>query len=162
MEHYEQRMGRTRLESGFTLVEALVAMVIFTVGFSGLFFFYSLSQQTITDSSRRLGINLIANRIIDTVAAEAQRPLADSKNPFVTPSMYSADLRSCNYNANDVRQAWCSDLNTLVGAYNPASGKESRLVTVVNDGTGVIVDIVIITSDGTVSAYFSRKIRQLL
>ena len=148
-------------QSGFTLVEALVSMVIFTLGFSGLYFFYNLSQQVIIDSEKRMHINLMADRIVETIAAEAQRPTTDPLNPFVTPSQYAGSLTSCNYGSADDRQAWCQDLNTNIGPYNAVSGLEQRQVSIVNDGLGLIINVSIVTSGGSVSAFYTRKLRQL-
>lgn len=161
-------MGRARLipllghqDEGFTLVEALVAMVIFTLGFSGLYFFYGISQQVIADSEKRMYINLMGDRIIETIAAEGMRTVSDPLNPFLTPSQYSGSLANCNYNTGDTRQAWCLDLNTNIGALNPTSGKEIRQVDIVNDGTGLIINVSLVTGGGSISAYFTRKLRQL-
>lgn len=146
---------------GFTLVEALVAMAIFTIGFSGLYFFYNLSQHAIADSEKRMYVNLMGDRIIQTIASEGQRPVTDSLNPFINPSQYSGSLNACNYSANDNRQSWCLDLISNVGPYNPASALENRKVEVQNDGTGLIVNVTLIVANGSVGAYFTRKLRQL-
>jgi prepilin-type N-terminal cleavage/methylation domain-containing protein len=160
-------MDRARLTlinsdcQGFTLVEAIVAMVIFTLGFSGLYFFYSASQQLIVDSDTRMHANLMADRIIETIAAEGMRTKADPLNPFVNAAQYSADLASCSYGANDIRQAWCTDLNANIGTMNSSTGKELRQVNVTNDGSSLIIDVSIVTAGGSVSTFFTRKLRQL-
>jgi len=156
-----ERAGRHSAEQGFTLVEALVAMAIFMLGFGGLYVFFNLSQHSVMESERRMYLNLMGDRIIQTIAAEAQRSATDPLNPFVTPSQYAGSLNSCNYNATDVRQTWCQELNGNVGPYNAASGKENRQVDLVNDGTGLIVNVALVIADGKVSAYFTRKLRQL-
>ncbi len=151
-----------RAMTGFTLVEALVAMAIFTIGFSGLYFFYNLSQHAIVDAEKRMYVNLMSDRIIQTIASEAQRPVTDPLNPFIYPDKYSGSLNSCNaYAAGDVRQAWCLDLNTNIGPYNASTGAEKRQVDVQNDGTGLIVNVTLITANGSVGAYYTRKLRQL-
>jgi len=161
-------MDRARLSlapstaaKGFTLVEALVAMAIFTLGFSGLYFFYGYSQQVIADSEKRMYINLMADRIVETIAAEGMRATTDPLNPFITPGQYSGSLTNCTYGATDVRQAWCTDLNTNIGTLNTTSGLEIRQVDVVNDGTGLIINVSLATSSGKITAYFTRKLRQL-
>ncbi len=153
--------SRMATEQGFTLVEALVAMAIFMLGFSGLYFFYNLSQHTIADSEKRMYVNLMADRIVQTIASEAQRSSTDVLNPFVNPNQYSGSLNACNYGATDNRQGWCLDLNTNVGPYNPSSGQEDRKVEVQNDGTGLIVNVILIIANGNVSAFYTRKLRSL-
>lgn len=148
-------------ESGFTLVEALVAMAIFMLGFGGLYVFYALSQHSIVESERRMYLNLLGDRIVQTIAAEAQRSATDPANPFVSPSLYAGSLNACTFASSDVRQSWCQDLNANVGPYNATSGKENRQIELANDGTGLIVNVALIVSDGQVSAYFTRKLRQL-
>lgn len=150
-----------QIDGGFTLVEALVAMAIFMLGFSGLYFFYSLSQHTIVSSEKRMYVNLMADRIVQTIAAEGQRSMTDAMNPFVTPSQYTGSLNVCNYSATDDRQGWCQDLVTNVGPYNPASGKEMRQVDIINDGTGLIVNVSLVVANGDVSAFYTRKLRAL-
>lgn len=161
-------MDRARLapapdshSQGFTLVEAMVAMVIFTLGFSGLYFFFGFAQQVIADSEKRMYLNLMADRIIETIAAEGMRPTTDSLNPFVTPSQYSGSLATCNYPPTDTRQLWCTDLNNNIGSFNATTGLELRQVDVSNDGTGLIVNVSLVTSGGAISAYFTRKLRQI-
>jgi prepilin-type N-terminal cleavage/methylation domain-containing protein len=155
-------LANARSIAGFTLVEALVAMAIFTIGFSGLYFFYNLSQQTIVDSEKRMYVNLMSDRIIQTLASEAQRPASDPLNPFSYPEKYSGSLNNCNsYSLGDIRQTWCTDLNTNLGPYSAIGGLEKRQVDVQNDGTGLIVNITLITANGSVGAYYTRKLRQL-
>ncbi len=155
-------LNQLRADEGFTLVEALVAMAIFTIGFAGLFVFYSLSQQSIVDAEKRMYVNLMSDRIIQTIASEAQRPTTDPLNPFTNPTKYSGSLNNCSaYSSGDVRQTWCTDLNTNIGPYKASSGLENRQVDIQNDGTGLIVNVTIVTADGSVGAFYTRKLRQL-
>ena len=99
--------------------------------------------------------------LVEALVAMGQRSATDPLNPFGNPSKYSGSLNACSYPANDDRQSWCQDLVTNIGPYNPASGLENRQVDVQNDGTGLIINVTLITSDGQVGAYYTRKLRQL-
>jgi prepilin-type N-terminal cleavage/methylation domain-containing protein len=145
---------------GFTLVEAMVAMAIFSIGFSGLFFLYGMAQASMAESEKRMQINLMADRIIQTIAAEGKRLASDPLNAFTHPEKYSGNLAACQYPDGDDRQVWCQDLNASIGQMDTASNAEMRQVDVQNDGTGLIVNITLVTSNGKVSAYFSRKLTQ--
>ncbi len=144
---------------GFTMVEALVSMLIFTIGFSGLYFFFTISQQAIVSSEKKMYLNLMADRISQTIANESKRSTTDIMNPFVTPTNYTGSLATCNYPATDVRQSWCLDLNNTVGAFNSKSGQEVRQVDVLLDSTNLIVNITLATEGGGVKSFYTRKIR---
>lgn len=152
-------MGFIKKMQGFTLVEALVAMLIFTIGFSGLYFFFTVSQQAIVSSEKKMHLNLMADRIFQTIANETKRSATDTLNPFVTPTSYAGSLATCNYSGNDVRQSWCLDLNSMVGPFNSSSGQEVRQVDVLTDSTNLIVNITLVTEGGAVKSFYTRKIR---
>ena len=147
-------------QAGFTLIEALVAMAIFTIGFSGIYLFFNYAQHSVTDAQKRMSLNLLAAQIAETIAAQASRSSTDPLNPFVTPDLYAGDIANCTYASTDVRQAWCLQLNKDIGPINPVSGKESRSISLVNDGAGLIINVALITSLGAISVFYSRKLRQ--
>jgi prepilin-type N-terminal cleavage/methylation domain-containing protein len=161
MDRARLRASSSNRSKGFTLVEAMVAMVIFTLGFSGLYFFFGVAQQVIAESEKRMYLNLMADRIIETIAAEGMRASTDALNPFVTPSLYAGSLASCTYPTGDDRQSWCNDLSANIGPLNTTSGLEIRQVDVTKDGTALIVNVSLVTSGGQISAYFTRKLRQI-
>ncbi|WP_114689375.1 prepilin-type N-terminal cleavage/methylation domain-containing protein [Polynucleobacter necessarius] len=68
--------------AGFTLVESLVAMAIFSIGFSSLYFLYNYAQIAISRTEQRMYLNLMGDRILQTIASESQRALSDHLNPF--------------------------------------------------------------------------------
>jgi len=149
----ENKMG------GFTMVEALVAMMIFSIGFSGLYFFFTISQQAIISSEKKMNLNLMSDRIFQTIANESKRSVTDTLNPFVNTSNYSGSLAICNYSANDVRQSWCLDLNSSVGPFNSKTGQEVRQVDLLVDSSNLIVNVTLITEGGAVKSFYTRKIR---
>ena len=149
-------------EQGFTLIEALVSLAIFSIGFSGLFFFFGMSQSTIDRSDKKLYVSLMADNIVETIVAETRRLSSDTLNPFVTPASYNADLSNCGaYPVSDVRYTWCTDLNSLVGPLNSSSGLETRAVTVrLSPPNAIIVDVNFVVESGVVQTSMSKKIRQ--
>ncbi|QWE21456.1 type II secretion system protein [Polynucleobacter sp. AP-Kolm-20A-A1] len=146
--------------SGYTLVEALVAMAIFMIGFSGLYFFFNFSHQAVVDTEKRMYLNLMGDRIVQTIASEAQRSPADPLNPFVDPTRYSGSLVSCTI-YSDVRKDWCNDLNSTIGFYDPKNTADRRQVDLQKDATGLTINVTLISGNGAISAYLSRKLRQI-
>ena len=139
------------------MVEALVSMLIFTIGFSGLYFFFTISQQAIVSSEKKMYLSLMEDGIFQTIANK--RKITGTDNPFTTPSNYSGSLATCNYPVSDVRQLWCTDLRDSLGAFNPTSGKEVRQVDLLLDSPNLIVNITLITEGGGVKSFYTRKIR---
>jgi hypothetical protein len=163
--------------TGFTIVEALVAMVVFAIGFSGLYFLYGMALQSNSNTEKKMYANLMANRIIETIATEAQRPSTDleyaSKSPFINPGLYSGSLNNCS-DLSEPKLSWCTDLNNSVGPFSGILGSpETRNISIISADpstdptgalTGIIVNVSFIIESGAVNrifvqTYASRKIR---
>ena len=140
----------------------MIALVIFAIGFSGLYFFFAAAQKSADYAEKRMYLNLMADRIVETIASESRRVNTDPSNPFVTPTLYSGSLTSCDSSLSTTRQSWCVDLVNEVGSYNPASGVETRLVSINVDSSGLIVNVSFVIDSGKVRTYYSRKIRQAI
>ena len=50
-------------QTGFTLIEAIVSLVMFGISFAGLFLLFGIAQQTSINTEKKMFLNLIANRI---------------------------------------------------------------------------------------------------
>lgn len=151
---------------GFTLIEALVAMVIFGIGFSGLYFLYGMALQSNSNTEKKMYMNLMANRIIETISTEAQRlpsdPEYNTKSPFKAPSLYSGNLNNCS-GLTDPKLTWCNDLNNSIGPFTGISAWETRNISISSanpstDPTGVtsglIVNVSLIAESGAVNRIF--------
>jgi len=147
------------LQGGFTLIEAMVSMAIFGIGFAGLYLFYGMSQTSIVNSDKKLYMSLVADSIVETVANESRRPSSDPLNPFTSPAAYSGSLETCSYPTTDIRKTWCDNLVNTVGPFNGASGREVRSVKTQLDSGSLLVDVALIADSGMVSVYLSRRIR---
>jgi len=161
---------------GFTLIEALVSMVIFGIGFSGLYFFYGMALQSNANTEKKMYMNLMANRIIETIATEAQRPSSDpeynTKSPFIVPSLYSGSLNNC-LGLTDPKLTWCNDLNNSIGPFTGISIWETRNISISSANpsgdpmgvtSGLIINVSLIAESGAVNqifvqTYAARKIR---
>ena len=171
-------MNNNHIDKGFTLIEALVSMVIFAIGFSGLYFFYGMALQSNSNTDKKMHMNLIANRIIETIATEAQRlptdPEYSSKSPFIVANhnLYRGSLNTCA-GLSEPKFTWCDELNKSIGTFTGISVHETRNVTLTSADpsldpsglkSGLIVNVSLIAESGAVDrifvqTYATRKIR---
>ena len=129
-------------EKGFTLIEAVVAMVIFGIAFTGLYLVFGIAMKGANDAQKRMHLNLIANQIVESISAETRRDPNDDLNPLKTPSIYNANLKSCgSYSSSDIRNSWCTNLNDVVGDFQGTNSKQKRSVTVTKLSDHLYVDI---------------------
>ena len=167
-------------ERGFTLIEALVSLAVFGIAFSGLFLFFGMATVANNNTEKRMHLNLMANHIIESIAAESTRSNADVLNPFVTPTTYSGSLNACPiYVADDIRRTWCDSLNEKVGPFKSISSEEERTIEILRvdednnpiadgasfDNGSLIVNVILVVDGGSgssnlVSSFFTRKIRR--
>jgi prepilin-type N-terminal cleavage/methylation domain-containing protein len=155
---------------GFTLIEAIVAMVIFAIGFTGLYFLFSVALQSVSNTEKKMYLNLMSNRIIETIATQAQ----NNGSELFDPSLYQVNLTNCdliNPTTMMIAKTWCNDLNKQIGAYRGLTG-EIRSITIqgplggtlLATDTSLIVNISFSVPGGQganmVSTYATKKIRK--
>ena len=127
---------------GFTLIEAIVAMVIFGIAFSGLYLVFGIAIKGANDARTIMHLNLIANQIVESISAETRRDPNDDLNPLKTPSIYNANLKNCaSFGSSDIRNSWCTNLNDVVGGFQGTNSKQLRTVTVTKLSDHLFVDI---------------------
>ncbi len=148
---------------GFTMIEAIVSMVIFAIAFTGLYLLFGIGMTVANNTQIKMHLNLMANQIVETIAAEAQRSTLDPLNPFVDSEQYAGNLHTCSAYTN-IRQTWCNDLNEVIGPHAGLHDGQKRTIGITRDGGNLIVDIEFVvggTVDGnnTVQVVASRKIR---
>ena len=85
-------------DKGFTLIEAVVAMVIFGIAFTGLYLVFGIAMKGANDAQKRMHLNLIANQIVESISAETRRDPNDDLNPLKTPDIYNANLQNLDLN----------------------------------------------------------------
>ena len=155
---------------GFTLIEAIIAMFIFAIGFTGLYFLFSVALQSVSNTEKKMYLNLMSNRIIETIATQAQNNGAT----LFDPSLYQVNLTNCdliNPTTMSTARLWCDDLNKQIGAYRGLSGEIRNIsiqgplggVLLASD-TSLVVNISFSVPGGQgtniVSTYATKKIRK--
>jgi len=65
-------MGRSVIEDqkGFTLIEALVSVAIFAIGFAGVYALVGVSDRVLQNSVNRQQLNFQANEIVETLNSD--------------------------------------------------------------------------------------------
>ncbi len=117
-----------KLNSGFSLIEAMVATAIIGIAFTGVFSLTIYSADTLQSAAKRQKMQIVANQIMEVI-----------ENDFANISHYNLSFTTCaaptsgqtqNYHVN--RYKWCRMLNDMLGT--PRVG-DVRSVAVVTTGT---------------------------
>lgn len=155
---------------GFTLIEAVVAMVIFAIGFTGLYFLFSVALQSVSNTEKKMYLNLMSNRIIETIATQFQ----NNGTIVFDPNLYQVNLTNCaliNPATMMIARAWCDDLNKQIGAYRGLIGETRNITiqgplggTLLDTDASLVVNISFSVPSGQganmVSTYATKKIRK--
>ena len=150
-------------QSGFTLIEAIISLVMFGISFAGLFLLFGIAQQTSMNTQKKMFLNIMANRIVETIANEGTNT-DTTINPFNNQSLYDGSLNDCTVGLSSYKVEWCTDLQNQVGGFTGYAGEE-RTVSVVKDGSDLLINISLVVDGGSdgenlVQSYFSRRLRK--
>ena len=150
-------------QSGFTLIEAIISLVMFGISFAGLFLLFGIAQQTSMNTQKKMFLNIMANRIVETIANEGTNT-DTTINPFNNQSLYDGSLNDCTVGLSSYKLEWCTDLQNQVGGFTGYDGEE-RTVSVVKDGSDLLINITLVVDGGSdgenlVQSYFSRRLRK--
>ena len=150
-------------QSGFTLIEAIISLVMFGISFAGLFLLFGIAQQTSMNTQKKMFLNIMANRIVETIANEGTNT-DTAINPFNNQSLYDGSLNDCTAGLSSYKLEWCTDLQNQVGGFTGYDGEE-RTVSVVKDGSDLLINISLVVDGGSdgenlVQSYFSRRLRK--
>ena len=150
-------------QSGFTLIGAIISLVMFGISFAGLFLLFGIAQQTSMNTQKKMFLNIMANRIVETIANEGTNT-DTTINPFNNQLLYDGSLNDCTVGLSSYRLEWCTDLQNQVGGFTGYEGEE-RTVSVVKDGSDLLINISLVVDGGSdgenlVQSYFSRRLRK--
>ena len=128
-------LQRTK-DSGFSLIEAMIASLIMAITFAGVYTLTAYSGTSMKNSVDRQKMQLVANQMLEVITSD-----------FTNVDNYNLNLTSCAAPAPEETQSyhqyrykWCRMLNESVGT---AAVGDVRSITVTNSGTGKIIHIIL-------------------
>ncbi len=110
----------TAASRGFSLIESLVAMAIFSLGVLGLIGMYSTAVSTVTDSQFRAEAAAYANELMGTIWSSVPRPQA---------SGYEVDLATLGQFQTNATGTDCGSFSGSVSVHPAVAAWKARLAT---------------------------------
>lgn len=136
-------------ESGFSLIEALIATMIMGIAFTGVYSLSIFSARQITNSHARENLQIVANQIVEVIES-------DTSNL----SNYAGTLSTCTAPAGGVTTKhivrkfdWCRRLNETVG--NALAGDTRSIAIDTISGARVLT--ITLTSGGNVNKIIVKR-----
>ena len=130
-------MSLTTEHNGFSLIEAMIAMLITAISFAGIFTLTAYSSTTLKNAVDRQKLQLIANQMFEIINSDYAS--VDNYN--------NMDFTTCNAPTGGQTQAyhqnrykWCRMINDTVGT--PSAG-DVRKINVTTSGTSKNVRIIL-------------------
>jgi type IV pilus assembly protein PilV len=113
---------------GMTLIESLVALLIFSIGILGLVAMYARAASAAGDSQYRVEAASYADRLMQTIASQVPRTSNGVANADLLAFAHNESGENCAFggtpSANAAMTAWLDSLRNsaarLPGATNPA------------------------------------------
>ena len=128
-------------EKGFSLIESMIATLIMAIAFTGVYTLSAFSSQTLTNSTNRQKMQLVANQMIEVIDGDYDNIL-----------MYDLDFTTCSAPGSGVtdswevnRYKWCRMLDDFLGTTNTGDVREIDVVTTTD---GIVVNITLESKNG--------------
>jgi prepilin-type N-terminal cleavage/methylation domain-containing protein len=130
-------MSQKTKEKGFSLVEAMIATLIMSISFAGVYGMSGYSSISLKNSIDRQKMQLIANQMFESINSDYANVDSYNNMDFTTcAAPTSGQTQTFHQN----RYKWCRMLNDAVGL--PATG-DIRRITIVTSGTQKIISIIL-------------------
>jgi prepilin-type N-terminal cleavage/methylation domain-containing protein len=116
-------------QSGFSLIEAMVATLIMAITFTGVYTLTNYSSITLKNSVDRQKMQIIANQMIESITIDYANIDSYNNMDFTTCNAPTV-AQTQDYHQN--RYRWCRMLNDAVGT--PAIGDIRNIVVTTASG----------------------------
>ncbi len=123
--------------SGFSMIEAMIATMIMSISFAGVYTMAGLSSTSLKNSIDRQKMQLVANQILESISSDYANISNYNNMDFTTCTAPTAG-QTATYHQN--RYKWCRMLDDAVG---PSATGDARRITVTASGTSNIVSVAI-------------------
>ena len=138
-------------ESGLSILEALVAVVVFILGFAGIYMMSTLSNRAMISSIERDKLNMVSAMVIESMTIDTDNIATyDNTNCYESPS--GSSLKDRN------RQKWAKKYKKIIEARDSSGnvinqdkeGEEDCKVEVkdIKDENAHMITIIMIRKDG--------------
>jgi Tfp pilus assembly protein PilV len=138
-------------ESGLSILEALVAVVVFILGFAGIYMMSTLSNRAMISSIERDKLNMVSAMVIESMTIDTDN-IATYDNTNCYESSSGSSLKDRN------RKKWAEKYKKIIEARDSSGnvinqdkeGEEDCKVEVkeINDEDAYMITIIMIRKDG--------------
>jgi len=130
-------MLRTTEKNGFSLIEAMVAMMIMALSFVGVYTLASYSSNSMKNSADKQQMQMVANQIFEIIRSDIEN-IDSYNNMDFTSCIAPTSEETATYYQH--RYKWCRMLNAGVG--QPATG-DIRQINITTSGDSRIVKVML-------------------
>jgi prepilin-type N-terminal cleavage/methylation domain-containing protein len=139
----------TKQQGGFSLIEAMVATMIISIAFVGVFSLTTFSAKQIVNSQDRQKLQLVANQIFEIIEIDSDNIASYATNLATCTTPGSGEARKYILRPYE----WCTRLNAELGA---AQTSDVRTITVTASGSENIVTVTLTSKNGANKVILKR------
>lgn len=130
-------MSQKTKNSGFSLIEAMISMMIMAISFVGVYTLTAYAGSSLKNSADRQKMQIIANEMLELISNDYANVDSYNNMDFTTCNAPTS-AQTQTYHQN--RYNWCRALDAAAGT---SSTGDTRKITVTTSGTNKNVRIIL-------------------